>query len=155
RSAPWRRPTASTASPCSRAAPRASSRSGSRRPPPSPAEVDVRPEEVRAVGRLGARVFADAVSHVEQVHGAIAARAFRPARVAGAPARRAHDAIAKAVYATVRGTGRGAGLATGEAVSLVTRPGQHRPMGSTRAGNVVSAVLNAAVGDRLAARHDP
>ncbi len=108
-------------------------------------------EQVRAVGRLGAEAFAEAVTHVEHVHQAIAARAFKPTAVAGAPARVTHDAIAMLVYACVRGAGKGAGMAAAELASLVA-PGRADP--SARS-NLAQAILNAALGDKLAARHDP
>jgi len=108
--------------------------------------------EVRAMGRLGAHAFAGAVTHVEHVHQAIAARAFRPASVAGAPARVTHDAIAKVVYACVRGTGKGVGLAAAEAAALM--PMTDAPAASART-SLAQSILNAAIGDKLAARNDP
>src|SRR4051794_8783402 len=86
-------------------------------------------DEVRALGRLGARTFAGAVTHVERVHGAIATRAFRPASFVGAPARYTHDALAKVVYACVRGAGRGVGLAAAEVGALVPRTEKRRRRG--------------------------
>src|SRR5436305_2251180 len=107
--------------------------------------------EVRAVGRLGARTFGEAVTHVERVHGAIATRAFRPARVAGVPARATHDAISKFVYACVRRAGKGMGLAAAEVASMVAPASTHL---SPRA-NLAQSILNAALGDNLAAHDDP
>ena len=116
----------------------------------------MRSQEVRAVGRLGARTFADAVTHVERVHGAIATRAFRPASAAGAPARYTHDAIAKLVYACVRGAGKGVGLAGAEIASLLSaaRPADDSIAPSPRT-NPAQSILNAALGDKLAAHDDP
>ncbi len=111
----------------------------------------MRSDEVRALGRLGARTFADAVTHVEKVHGAIATRAFRPASFVGAPARYTHDAIAKVVYACVRGTGRGVGLAAAEAGALVPTT-ERTPSPKTA---LAQSILNAAIGDKLAAAGDP
>jgi len=108
-------------------------------------------EEVRALGRLGARAFADAVTHVERVHGGIATRAFRPARAAGVPARVTHDAISRTVYACVRGAGKGVGLAAAEVASMVAPTKTEL---SPRA-NLAQSILNAAIGDKLAAAHDP
>jgi pimeloyl-ACP methyl ester carboxylesterase len=108
-------------------------------------------DEVRAVGRLGALTFAETVTHVERVHGAIAARAFRRASVAGAPARYTHDAISKLVYACVRGAGKSVGLAAAEVASLVPRT-DAAPSAKTR---LAQSILNAALGDKLAARNDP
>lgn len=110
------------------------------------------PEEVRAVGRLGTQTFAGAVTHVERVHSAIAARAFRPASVAGAPARVTHDAISRLVYACVRGAGKGIGLAAAEVGALMPSSGARSTAPST---NRAQSILNAAIGDKLAAAHDP
>jgi len=109
-------------------------------------------DEVRAVGRLGARTFAGAVTHVERVHGAISTRAFKPTSYAGAPARFTHDAIAKFVYACVRGAGKGIGLAAAEVASLVARASDDQT--SARA-NLAQSILNASIGDKLAAARDP
>jgi pimeloyl-ACP methyl ester carboxylesterase len=111
------------------------------------------PDEVRAVGRLGARTFAEAVTHVERVHGAIASRAFRPASFVGAPARYTHDTIARVVYSCVRGAGKGMGLAATELASLVPAGGEGA--NPSAKANVAQAVLNAALGDKLAAAGDP
>lgn len=109
-------------------------------------------EEARAVGRLGARTFAEAVTHVERVHGAISTRAFKPASFVGAPARVTHDAIAKVVYACVRGAGKGVGLAAAEAAALVPSKGESTTAPSTARAQ---SILNAAIGDKLAAARDP
>ncbi|MBV8160686.1 MAG: hypothetical protein JO265_07175 [Acidimicrobiia bacterium] len=115
-------------------------------------------DDVRAVGRLGVRAFTGAVTHVERVHSAIATRAFQPASVAGAPARYAHDAISRAVYASVRTAGKGAGRAGAELTALLAAGAatqrQPHPRTSSSA-NLASSILNAVLGDRLAARHDP
>jgi len=110
----------------------------------------MKPDEARAVGHLGARTFAEAVTHVERVHRAIASRAFRPASFVGAPARYTHDAIAKVVYSCVRGAGKGVGLVAAEAASLVSTPRPASPQ-----TNLAQSILNAALGDKLAARGDP
>jgi len=112
----------------------------------------MRANEVRAVGRLGTRTFAEAVSHVERVHAAISTRAFRPTSVVGAPARVTHEAIAKVVYACVRGAGRGVGLAAGEIAALAPRSLEKGPSPST---SRAQSILNAAIGDKLAATGDP
>jgi len=111
----------------------------------------MRSDEARALGRLASETFAGAVTHVERVHRAIAARAFRPASSVGAPARYTHDAIAKLVYACVRGAGKGVGLAAGEVVALAPRT---ESTASPRT-NLAQSILNAAIGDKLAAAGDP
>jgi pimeloyl-ACP methyl ester carboxylesterase len=113
------------------------------------------PEELRAVGKLGARVLSGTVSHIEQVHLAIASRAFRSTGNAGAPVRQKHDAITTAVYGGVRTAGRSAGLAVTGVASLLTAARPSGPLGTSPATSLAAAVLNAAVGDKLAAQHDP
>ena len=107
------------------------------------------PTELRAVGRLGGLVFAGLAARIEQVHQAIAGRAFAPAGLAGAPARVIHDSVARGVYLAVRGAGLAAGTAAGRAGSVFAAGGQ--PAGRKPAGNVALAVLNAVAGDRLGA----
>jgi len=99
------------------------------------------PEELRAVGRLGARVVSGTASHIEQVHKAIASRAFRSTGTAGAPAQETHDAIAKAVYGGVRMAGRSTGLALAEVVSLLTASRSAGPLGSSPATSYLGWAL--------------
>ena len=60
----------------------------------------MKPEEMRATGQLATRTLADTVSYVEQVHRAVAARAFALSAPASFATRVVHDAIATAVYQT-------------------------------------------------------
>jgi pimeloyl-ACP methyl ester carboxylesterase len=116
-------------------------------------------DEVRAVGQLGARTFAEAVTHVERVHGAISTRAFKPTSFVGAPARFTHDAVAKVVYAIVRGAGKGVGLAATEVAALVPSTGTSTrtdtDIHTSPATGLAQSILNAAIGDKLAAAGDP
>ena len=105
------------------------------------------PAELRATGRLGGLVFAGLVARIEQVHQAIAGRAFAPAGLAGAPARVIHDSVARGVYLAMRGAGLAAGTAGGQAGFVFGAGGQ--PAGREPAGNLALAVLNAVAGDRL------
>jgi triacylglycerol esterase/lipase EstA (alpha/beta hydrolase family) len=106
------------------------------------------PDELRAASGLGGRAFADFVARIEQVHQAVAGRAFGPARQAGAPARLIHDAVSRSVYLAVRSAGSAAGAMTGEiAAVLLGRRGQ--PAGAVPAGNLALAGLNAVAGDGL------
>jgi triacylglycerol esterase/lipase EstA (alpha/beta hydrolase family) len=107
------------------------------------------PAELRAVSRLGGHAFAGLVSRIEQVHQAIAGRAFAPAGLAGAPARLIHDSVARGAYLAVRGVGMAAGTAGGEAGFLLAASG--RPAGREPAGNLALAALNVVAGDRLEA----
>jgi len=113
----------------------------------------MKPEEMRAAGLLAARTFADTVSRVEQVHHAVAARAFALTAPASVPARVVHDGIATGVYAAIRGAGLAAGLAANELVVAATASA--RPIGSTPRSNLALAVLNATLGDELADQGSP
>ena len=117
------------------------------------------PAELRAASRLGGQAFAGLTSRVEQVHAAVAGRAFGQVRTAGAPARFFHDTISRGVYVAVRGSGRLAGALGGEALSLLgtdrgsghsaASTGGAASAGGKRAGNLALGVLNAIAGDRL------
>jgi len=100
------------------------------------------------MGRLAARTSADAVSLVEQVHRAVAARAFSSAAPASRPVRVLHDGIATGVYAAVRGAGLVTVLAAGELVGAAARWAPKTA--PTPRSNLALAVLNATVGDELA-----
>jgi hypothetical protein len=112
------------------------------------------PQEARAAVRLAGRMFAGVTSHVERVHQAVAARPFRLTSPAAAPVRLVHDAVAGGVYATVRASGLVAGALAGELLAA-TRRQDAIPAGSSPAGNLALAALNAAVGHRLAGEGDP
>jgi PGAP1-like protein len=105
------------------------------------------PAEIGAMSRLGGYAFAGLVSRIEQVHRAIAGRAFAPVGPAGAPARVIHDSITRGVYLAVRGGGVAAGVAGGQVALVAGAGGQ--PAGRDRAGNLALAALNAVAGDRL------
>jgi hypothetical protein len=105
------------------------------------------PAEVDAVGRLGGRAFAGLVSRIEQVHRAIADRAFAPVGPTDAPARVIHDSVTRGVYLVIRGAGAAAGAVGAEAVSLLDTDGQS--VGREPGGNLALAALNAVAGDRL------
>ena len=105
------------------------------------------PAEISAVGRLGGHAVAGLVSRIEQVHRAIASRAFAPTGPAGAPARVVHDAVARGVYLAVREGSAAAGVLAGEAASLLGIGG--RPADCKPGGNLALAGLNAIAGDQL------
>jgi pimeloyl-ACP methyl ester carboxylesterase len=109
----------------------------------------VTPAEIGAVGRLGGHAFAGLVCRIEQVHRAIADRAFAPAGPASAPARVMHDSIARGAYRTVRGAGAAAGVMGGKTASLLATGGQ--PVGRKPGGNQALAALNAIAGDQFGA----
>ena len=89
--------------------------------------------QLRALSRLALQEAGLGAGGIEQVHRAIAERAF----VAGGPAKLLHDGIAAAVYAGLRG---GAALA-GRAASLVVPEREVSP--------AVLAVVNGLQGDVL------
>jgi len=111
------------------------------------------PAEIGAVGRLGGHAFAGLVSRIEQVHQAVASRAFAPAGPAGTPAQVIHDSIAGGVYLATRGAGTTAAVLAGKAVSLLGAGGQ--PADRAPGGNLALAALNAIAGDQLGAALAP
>jgi len=113
----------------------------------------MRSNEAREAGRLATGVVTDAVSHVEQVHDAIASRAFSLTAPVSSPVRVLHDTVAGAVYGTVRVASLAAGVAVSKCVGAVA--GGSSPAGSTARGNTALAVLNAARGDQLARQGSP
>lgn len=113
----------------------------------------MKPEEMRAAGRLATQTLADTVSHVEQVHRAVAARVFACTAPASRPARVVHDGIATGVYAVLRGVGLVSGLTATELLRTTTASA--RPAGSTSKSNLALAVLNATLGDELADQGSP
>ena len=113
----------------------------------------MRSEEIRASGQLATRTLADSVSHVEQVHRAVAGRMFTFTAPASLPARVIHDIIATGVYTSIRGTGLAAGMVASELVGATA--GSDVPTGSTPRSNLALAVLNATLGDELADQGSP
>jgi hypothetical protein len=108
------------------------------------------PGELRAAGELGGRALAGLVSRVEQVHRAVAGRAFGPLQEAAAPARTIHDAVSRSVYRTVRGVGAAAGSMGGLVASRFG--GSDRPGGQAAGGHLALAAvaaLNALAGDKF------
>ncbi len=107
------------------------------------------PGELQAAGKLGGRAFGGMISRVEQVHRAVANRAFGRLHEADAPVRAIHDAVSRGVYLAVRGAGTAAGTVGGQVASLL---GTSRPAGQAGGGNfalAAVAALNAIAGDQL------
>jgi pimeloyl-ACP methyl ester carboxylesterase len=102
--------------------------------------------EPGAVALLAADGVAGLARRAEELHQAIADRAFRTP--ASAPARALHDAIAATAYASVRGASRAAG-----AVAAATLP--ERELTAGPRGAAVQSALNGWMGDRLAANASP
>ena len=79
--------------------------------------------------RLATLALGDSVSHVEQVHLAVAARAFALTGPFSRPVRIVHDRVATSVYGVIRGAGYLAGTAAGDLAGAVA--GSELPAGST------------------------
>jgi pimeloyl-ACP methyl ester carboxylesterase len=114
----------------------------------------MRPDEARALGRLGSEAAAGIVVQAREVHAGIASRVFgllgRPAE----PVHVAHDQISAGAYAAARAlTGaivRGGAFAYG-----LTRPDDAPPLGSGPTGRAVIGAINGAWGDRLRTAGSP
>ena len=105
------------------------------------------PDEMRAVGRLATLALGDSVSHVEQVHLAVAARAFALTGPFSRPVRVVHDRVVTSGYGAIRGAGQLAATAAGDLAGAVAAT--ELPVGSTPRSNRALAILNAAWGDEL------
>ena len=97
-------------------------------------------------------MLAEAVSHVEDVHRAIATRAFSLTDPVSAPVG-STQGIISGVYAAIRGSGLIAGVAATELFGAAG--GSAIPAGSTARGNLALAALNATLGDELAEQGSP
>jgi len=113
----------------------------------------MKPKEIRATGRLATKTLADTVSHVQDLHGALASRVFTLTAPTSLPARVVHDGVATGVYAGIRVVGQAAGLAVTELVSAAV--GSATPVGSTPRSNLALAALNALQGDQLTDQNSP
>lgn len=113
----------------------------------------MKPEEMRAAGRLATRTLADTISNVEQIHRASATRLFTLAAKVTLPIRIVHDGIAGGVYTVIRGACLAAGLAASELAGVAA--GSTFPVGSTPRSNLALAFLNATLGHELADEESP
>jgi pimeloyl-ACP methyl ester carboxylesterase len=108
----------------------------------------VRGSEAQALGTAGADLVADVTGWVEGVHRAVAARVFRSIGPIAAPVQVVHDAIAGAVYTTVRTLVAGGARVAGTVGALALDEG--RPgLDATPAGAAVKSAVNGVLGDRL------
>src|SRR4051794_3803665 len=89
--------------------------------------LERRPDETRALTRLGLEELSNAAGSIGQIHRAVADRAFRLTGPVARPVQVAHHAIAGAVY---EGLKTGASLAALGADSVMAR---RRPQGDGRA----------------------
>lgn len=112
----------------------------------------MRADETRALGVLAGRLAGEATDRIEEMHRAIAGRAFRSP--AAAPARVAHDALATGIYGLVRGSAGVAARGAGMAVAAV-RGDAGPPLGSTPRGGLAQAALGGILGDALVGNERP
>jgi hypothetical protein len=106
---------------------------------------------VRALGAALGDAAASGAARVEEMHRAIAGRAFTAVGPGAAPVHATHDGISAAVYAGVRGGTRLAGRAAGAIAALTPlaeTPWRERP----RLARLEGAVCGA-VGDHVDERH--
>ena len=108
--------------------------------------------EVRAVGKLGASVFARPAVLAKGVHTAVASRTFRALGVLGIPARAMHEAIAASAYRLVE-MALQAPLAGGSAALAATRRLRGAPLAESPRGRLALGALNGFYGDALARDH--
>jgi pimeloyl-ACP methyl ester carboxylesterase len=107
-----------------------------------------RPDEVLALSRLAAAELGSGAGGIGSVHDAIAARVFGALGPSARPAQVAHGAIARGVYASVRGAAAVAGHAADRALGR-RDPGDGRPLSATPRGALALAVVNGLIGDAL------
>jgi len=112
----------------------------------------MQPGEAEALGHLGGQLIAGVAGWAEELHLAVAARAFGYLGGVGAPARAVHDVVAARAYSTVRAFGDAAGQVGGAVLaplaggsSLVDSP----------AGGQLVALLDGLLGDRLHDQQSP
>ncbi len=112
----------------------------------------MRGDEARALGAVGGEALGAGAACVEELHRAVARRAFGAGGPGVVPVRAAHDAIAGGVYATVRTVG-GVISRAGGAAAAATRPADAVSLGATPRGAALLGALNGAFGDTIHARH--
>ena len=112
------------------------------------ASAQRRPDELRALTRLGFAELAGAAGGIGAVHRAIADRAFGSAGAGARPARLIHDTIADGAYRATGATFTVTGGAIGYFVGR-RRSGDGRPLSASPRGSTALAVLNGLIGDAL------
>jgi pimeloyl-ACP methyl ester carboxylesterase len=106
------------------------------------------PDETRALSRLAFDELRRAAGGIEEIHQAIAGRAFGAVGTGAMPARAVHDAVAAGVYGTVRGVSGLLGLAA-DAGLRQRPPADGRWLSSSRGGAVALGALGGLIGDEL------
>lgn len=112
----------------------------------------MRREEARALGAVAGDSVGGLTARIEELHRAIADRAFRATGPAAAPVRLTHDTIAGGMYATVRVASRAAGQLAGAAAGS-TRPLDAPSISEGPTANALLGALNGAFGDTVHERH--
>ena len=110
--------------------------------------MERRPDELRALSRLAAAELSGGAGGIGSVHDAIARRVFTAIGPSAEPARRAHHAIARGVYASLQGAATAAGHVADRALAG-RDPGDGRPLSATPRGAQALAVVNGLIGDEL------
>jgi pimeloyl-ACP methyl ester carboxylesterase len=105
--------------------------------------VRERPDELSALTRLAIGELGSAVGGIGRVHRAVADRAFAASGPVGAPARAAHDAIARRVYGGLRNGAWAAGL-VGARLAAGRGPISESPRGAA-----ILAAVSGLIGDTL------
>jgi pimeloyl-ACP methyl ester carboxylesterase len=105
--------------------------------------------EPAALARLVTRGVGALTARIEELHDGIAERAFRASGPGAVPVHVTHDAIAGAVYASVRGVSTAVGAVSGAALAAYPWPEGGRVVSRTRAGAFTLGALNGFLGDRL------
>ncbi len=106
--------------------------------------------EPRAAGRLGGHALAGMLRRAEQVHRAVAGRAFGPLQETAAPTRAIQDSVSRGFSRSVRGFGSAAGSMGGLVASrfgTAGRPARQAPGGNLALAAI--AALNALAGDKF------
>jgi triacylglycerol esterase/lipase EstA (alpha/beta hydrolase family) len=104
--------------------------------------------EARALGALAGSAIAGTAARTAELHAAVLART--PARRTGVGA--VHDAIARPVYAAVRGISAGVATAAGAGAAAVCRP-EAPAFGDSRAGAIALSAVCGLYGDRVEREH--
>lgn len=111
-----------------------------------------RREEIRATGRLAGDVLANGVGLVEDIHRAIARRAFAFTGSADHPVRLLHDAVSSAAYGAVK-TAHALVPRVGATLSAFRADEDTAGWAGAPAGRQVVAAVNGLWGDTMARRY--
>ena len=114
--------------------------------PSTSAATPTRRDEIAGVGDAAAGAFGTLTTRIEDLHGAIATRAF-----AGSPAKLVHDNIATGVYASVRTIGGLVARAGATAWGLSTAP-DAPPLTDNPRTRIAVGAINGAFGDAMERR---